>query len=270
MGDGDLEHIVDDEIPGEDDKQEEYRNGCERYGIKIPGDPLPGVAPVHAGVQVVLRPWLGVLIAVISQHRAQVFPDAYRAVKHHVQVPFPRHRVLFPVGQGADLLGGGPGQKHVVGEHGAVVLPPAGEGKRPLDCVGLGGSIVRGLCLMGDIGDQSLDLVLFLLELLGGDGVGDQVVGKTGLHGGEQAFVEVLLQKGPRHGRVQHTAQIFHDAPGVKAVPDSRRQRGRRENGDDGSTPCHINSPPRYSRCHRPFSESGAWRVCPPACPAGA
>jgi len=45
---------------------------------------------------------------------------------------------------------------------------------------------------VGDVCDQGFDFVLFPLKLLGGDGVGGQIVGKPGLDGGEQAFIELM------------------------------------------------------------------------------
>lgn len=135
-------------------------------------------------------------------------------------------------------------------------------------------------CLMRDVRDQRFDLVFFFLQILSGNGAGGQVVGQLGLHGGDHALVKGLLNKVSPDGGIQHVVQRPQGPLGAAAVPQNgehsqqhhsqhthiygRRDANRVQSGR------HVSSPPRYSRCRRPFLKTGAWRERLQPCPASA
>src|SRR5699024_437464 len=68
---GDLEHIIDNEVAGEDDEQQHGGNGDHHCGVNIVAKLGAGVAPVDAGVDVVVPGGL-TLVAVVFQDLIQV------------------------------------------------------------------------------------------------------------------------------------------------------------------------------------------------------
>ena len=125
--------------------------------------------------------------------------------------------------------------------------------------------------LVGDIRDKGLDLVLFRLQIPGGDGGGRQIPSQLGLHGGEEALVVVLFGEALGDGLFQHIVQPLQNPPGPPAVPDHHGGRRQNSGGNyDDSDGRHVTSPPRCSRCRTLSSDTGAWRAYPPACPAAA
>ena len=54
IGDGDLEHIVDNEVAGEDDEQQHRGDGEIAVGVQAVGQLGAGIAPVDAGVDIVV------------------------------------------------------------------------------------------------------------------------------------------------------------------------------------------------------------------------
>ena len=143
VGDGNLEDVVDNQVAGEDNQQQQNHNGDQRGDIKAVGKLGPGVAPVDADFQVILPLGVVVLIAVVLQDLKDVLLDLEVAFEHHVQVPFSGHGVGVPAALGAELLGGGAGQEHIAGHQGAVVLPPSREGEGPGDQLPAGGVFVK-------------------------------------------------------------------------------------------------------------------------------
>ena len=78
--------------------------------------------------------------------------------------------------------------------------------------------------LVGDVRNQTLDLVLFLLQVPGGDRGGSKVVGQLGLHSREQALVKARLREGPPDGLLQHALQAQHHSPRTPAAPRCQDQ----------------------------------------------
>ena len=62
---GDLEHIVDDEVPGEQNEGQHSHNDSHHGGVQLVRKLCPGVAPVDAGGDVVFSRCLR-LIAVVG------------------------------------------------------------------------------------------------------------------------------------------------------------------------------------------------------------
>ena len=100
VGDGNLEDVVDNQVAGEDNQQQQNHNGDQRGDIKAVGKLGPGVAPVDADFQVILPLGVVVLIAVVLQDLKDVLLDLEVAFEHHVQVPFSGHGVGVPAALG--------------------------------------------------------------------------------------------------------------------------------------------------------------------------
>ena len=132
-GHRDLEHIVDDEIPGENDKQDYPGNGHDRHGVHNVGHPGPGVAPVDAGINVIVPSGLA-LVAVVFQNLVQIPLDmSGAAFQHHVQIPPACHAVIRAVRIYAhfrqDFVHPAFGNQDMVRHNGLIVFPPATEGE---------------------------------------------------------------------------------------------------------------------------------------------
>ena len=114
-------------------------DGDDRYGVQIVGELGPGVAPVDAGVDVVVPGGLA-LIAVVGQNLIQVLPRCagrrFSASRPGSSVPV---MPSLPGGvtptSAENRVHPALGDEDVVGHDGLVVLPPAGEGE------GLGGGM---------------------------------------------------------------------------------------------------------------------------------
>ena len=100
VGDGNLEDVVDNQVAGEDNQQQQNHNGDQRGDVKAVGKLGPGVAPVDADFQVILPLGVVVLIAVVLQDLKDVLLDLEVAFEHHVQVPFSGHGVGVPAALG--------------------------------------------------------------------------------------------------------------------------------------------------------------------------
>ena len=128
VGDGDLEHIVNDEVAGEDDEQQHRADGDEGGGVHAAGQLSAGVAPVDAGMDIArLRGALG-LIAMVFQDLVQVACNISGPIfQHHIHVIGPGHAVRGLPGHHAGLRQDGvrPAlrDQNVVGHNGLVVLP---------------------------------------------------------------------------------------------------------------------------------------------------
>ena len=134
VGDGDLEHIVNDEVAGEDDEQQHRADGDEGGGVHAAGQLGAGVAPVDAGMDIArLRGALG-LIAMVFQDLVQVACNISGPIfQHHIHVIGPGHAVRGLPGHHAGLRQDGvrPAlrDQNVVGHNGLVILPPAAQGE---------------------------------------------------------------------------------------------------------------------------------------------
>ena len=138
-GHRDLEHVVDDEVPGKHDEQRHRGDGDRRHGVEVFRKLRPGVAPVDAGGDVVVPGGLA-LVAVVGQDLLDIPLNVPRpAFEHHVKVPATGHAVGRGFGVhphlGKDGVHPALGDQHMVGHNGFVVLPPAAERK------GLGGLV---------------------------------------------------------------------------------------------------------------------------------
>ena len=131
--DRDLEHVVDDEIPSEDDEQQHGGNGDNRQRIDVFRKLCARIAPVDADVDVILARRVVALVAVVCEDLLKVVADVQRTGKHHVERPSAGLRIGVPSGQGAQLLGRRAGQEDVGRDDRAVILPPAGERECALD-----------------------------------------------------------------------------------------------------------------------------------------
>ena len=141
VGDRNLKDVVDNQIPGEDDEQQQGGDGDDGQRVSLSPHLRSGVAPVDAAVDVVVRLGVGVLIAVVFQQLCQVALDVQRACKHHVQRPPAGHVVSALVLVALQrLLGAALRQQDVAGGDRLVVLPPAGEGEGLGDLLRIAGA----------------------------------------------------------------------------------------------------------------------------------
>ena len=130
---GDLKHIVDDKIPGQQDQNEHPREKQYRGEIQIFRQLCAGVGPVDPAVDVTLRRGGIALIAVVTENGVEVSPDVPGAAfERHVHVPGAGHAV--PARRGDAHLpqnGVHPALRNedVVGDDGVIRLPPAAEGE---------------------------------------------------------------------------------------------------------------------------------------------
>lgn len=132
-GHRDLEHIVDDEIPGENNQQNDPSDGDNRHGVYKVGHPRPGIAPVDTSIDVIV-PSVLALVAVVFQNLVQIPLDmSGAAFQHHVQIPPACHAVVRIVRIYAhfrqDFVHPAFGNQDMVCYDGLIIFPPAAEGE---------------------------------------------------------------------------------------------------------------------------------------------
>ena len=136
VGHGDLEDIIDNQVSGEHNQQQHRRQRRQRGRVHVLGHLGSGVAPVHAGIHIIVLLPVLVLIAVVGQNGLDILFNVQGAVQHHIQAPESRaggvlSRDISRLRQ--DGLQPALGNEHMVSRDGLVIFPPAAEGK------GLGG-----------------------------------------------------------------------------------------------------------------------------------
>ena len=135
---GNLKHIIDNQIPGQQNEQQHSHKNHHRGRVQILRQLRPGVTPVDPGGNVILSPGF-TLITMIGQDFLNVRRNRTGAVfQHHIQIPGAGH--LITAGRRYPNLlqyGINPAfrDENVVGNHRLIVFPPAAEGK------GLGGFV---------------------------------------------------------------------------------------------------------------------------------
>ncbi len=93
-GHGNLEHVVDDQIPGEDDQRQHGGNGQHQGRVNALRQLCAGVAPVDTDVdEVVPLAAAFALVAVVAQDLHQVLLDVQGVFQHHIQIPGAGHAV---------------------------------------------------------------------------------------------------------------------------------------------------------------------------------
>ena len=132
-GHGDLKHVVDDEIPCEDNQQHHGDDGYNRHGIYKVGHPCPGIAPVDTSIDVIVSSVLA-LVAVVFQNLVQILLDmSGAAFQHHVQIPPTCHAVVRIIRIYAhfrqDFVHPAFGNQDMVRHNSLIVFPPAAEGE---------------------------------------------------------------------------------------------------------------------------------------------
>lgn len=80
---------------------------------------------------------------------------------------------------------------------------------------------VGGGCfdLMGDVSNQGLQMLLFLLNILCRYRGSGKIVGKFAFYGGEQAFIKAVFGECSLNGGIHHPVQAFQCLPGSPAIP---------------------------------------------------
>ena len=73
--------------------------------------------------------------------------------------------------------------------------------------------------LVGNVPDESFQLVLLCLHISGRYRGHRKVVGQLAFQCGEHGFIEAVLGEIPLHGDVQHPVQVVKNPPGASAIP---------------------------------------------------